>query len=146
MGRFWLCIWARNYIQNLGFRSENQPKKLGFREIFRVSIRKIQVWGWVSENVITKSFDSALWFLLSRHVYASCRHEFWSSLSWSEQELSNGIKHAYVHVIFLGFPVGKRGPKFGFPSQLGVSEIRKPWSKIWISFTIFECLGNPETQ
>ncbi len=39
--------------------------KLGFREI-----------GWVSENVITKSFDGVLWFLLSIHVYASCRHEF----------------------------------------------------------------------
>ncbi len=118
---------ARNYIQNLGFHSENQRKKLGFREIFRVSIQKIQVWGRVSENVIIKSFDSALWFLLSRHVYASCRHEFWSSLSWSEQELCNGIQHAYVHAFFLGFPVGKPGPKFGFPSPfLSVSEIRKP--------------------
>ena len=80
---------ARNYVQNLGFLSENQPKKLGFPKIFRISIWKTQVWGWVSENGLTKCFDSALRFFLSRHVYVSWRHEFWLHFSWSEQELEN---------------------------------------------------------
>ncbi len=66
---------ARNYTQNLGFPSENQSKKLGFPEIFRISIRKTQIWFWVSENITnTLSLKTVFLhcildvFLLSRYL------------------------------------------------------------------------------
>ena len=37
------------------------------------------------------------------------------------------FQHAYILIIFSGFPVGNPGSNFGFPPPfLGVSEIRKP--------------------
>ncbi len=128
-GTLWLDwfktpLRARNYPQNLGFPSKNQPKKLGFPEIFRISIQKTPLWVWVFEDITN---------MLSLNFTRFCYLVI----------LETSILIIIVLVRSRAF---QRYTTCLCSGHFVRVSNRKTWPKIWISYTIFGCLGNPETQ